>query len=219
MSDKKDYITRSSVEQLKNLPGVHEEIIQLDHTPKKADLIKIVYNLYKIYADEINDPRGLTVEMFMNAYHEYLKQKQNQNKQDEEEVEYAELPELSEVVDVQRSSDIAKKDTNTLFDKLEDLLSQLIKYLRATVKEEAEDEEEDDDKPDTTNNQTTQPSVIENNQEPEQTNNEQTNNEQTRTIQTENGVIKLNGPIINNDQNEYYEYEYVEEEEDDNEYD
>ena len=215
MSDKKDYITRSSVEQLKNLPGVHEEIIQLDHTPKKADLIKIVYNLYKIYADEINDPRGLTVEMFMNAYHEYLKQKQNQNKQDEEEVEYAELPELSEVVDVQRSSDIAKKDTNTLFDKLEDLLSQLIKYLRATVKEEAEDEEEDDDKPDTT-----QPSVVENNQEPEQT-----NNEQTRTIQTENGVIKLSVPIINNDQNEYYdeddnEYEYVEEEEDDDdEYD
>ena len=82
MSDKKDYITRSSVEQLKNLPGVHEEIIQLDHTPKKADLIKIVYILYKIYADEINDPRGLTIDMYRNAYQKYLEQKHNQNKQD-----------------------------------------------------------------------------------------------------------------------------------------
>ena len=193
MSDKKDYITRSSVAQLNRLPGVHEEVIELDHKPKKADLIKIVYNLYKIYADEINDPRGLTVEMFMNAYQKYLEQKQNQNKQDEKEEE-VELPELSEVVDVQRSSDIAKKDTDTLFDKLENLLSQLIKYLRAEVEEEADD---------TTNNQTIQPSILKHNKELEQTNN----------VQTENKFIELGGPIMNNNQSDYYE-----DDGDDNEY-
>ena len=99
----------------------------------------------------------------MNAYQKYLEQKQNQNKQDEKEEE-VELPELSEVVDVQRSSDIAKKDTDTLFDKLENLLSQLIKYLRAEVEEEADD---------TTNNQTIQPSILKHNKELEQTNNVQ----------------------------------------------
>ena len=192
MSDK-DYITRSSVAQLNKLPGVHEEVFELDYKPKKADLIKIVYNLYKIYADEINDPRGLTVEMFKNAYQKYLEQKQSQNKQDEKEEE-VELPELSEVVDVQRSSDIAKKDTDTLFDKLENLLSQLIKYLRAEVEEEADD---------TTNNQTIQPSILKHNKELEQTNN----------VQTENKCIELGGPIMNNNQSDYYE-----DDEDDNEY-
>ena len=129
MSDK-DYIVRSSVAQLKMLPGVNEEVIDLNYKPKKADLIRIVGDVYKTYADVNNVPRGLTVEMFMNAHSEYIKQ----HHQDEEEE--VELPELEEVVDVKRSSDIAKKDTDKLFDKLENLLNQLIEYIRAEVNDD-----------------------------------------------------------------------------------
>ena len=68
--------------------------------------------------------------MFMNAHSEYIKQ----HHQDEEEE--VELPELEEVVDVKRSSDIAKKDTDKLFDKLENLLNQLIEYIRAEVNDD-----------------------------------------------------------------------------------
>ena len=101
----KEYICRCSVAQLKRLPGVQQELIELNYKPKKANLIEIVNDIYKTYANVRNAPRGLTVEMFMNAYNKYINQHQN----DVEEEEEVELPELEEVVDVKRSSDIAKK--------------------------------------------------------------------------------------------------------------
>ena len=132
---KKDYIVRCSVAQLRGLEGVGERANEIEqetkHKLKKADLINIVENNYMFYIGKSNVPRGLTIEMYKDAYEQY------ENKQDEEEVE---LPELEEVADVKRSSDIAKKssdiakkDTDKLFDKLENLLSQLIEYIRAEV--------------------------------------------------------------------------------------
>ena len=146
---KKDYIVRCSVAQLRGLKWVEERAKEIEqetkHKPKKADLINIVKNNYMFFIGKPNVPYGLTIKMYNDAYEEYENKYENKQHQDKKEKEEVELPTEDEVVDVKMSSDIAKKDTKTLFDKLERLLFQLIKYIKAEMNNENDGDEVNDD--------------------------------------------------------------------------